>query len=183
VTGEKQRAFLALDLDGPARERLAGMIERLRPLLEGVRWVRPEGVHLTLRFLGWSEQGALALVESLVGEAARACPPAEVPLGPLGMFPERGSPRVLWVGLELPPPMRALQEACERAACAAGFEPEGRPFAPHLTLGRWSDRRRRPALPPVDLGRAHIERLVLFRSDLRRSGAVYTPLRVFPLAA
>lgn len=183
MSGSTQRAFLALDLDGPTRDRLALMVERLRPLLRGVRWVRPEGLHLTLRFLGWSEPDALALVESLVGEAARACPPADVRLGTLGMFPERGSPRVLWVGLELPAPMRALQEACERAACTAGFEAEGRPFAPHLTLGRWSDRGPRPELPPVDLGRARIERLVLFRSDLRRAGAVYTPLRVFPLAA
>lgn len=178
---DRLRAFIALDLDEAARGRLAALTQRLKPELPGVRWVRPEGVHLTLRFLGWSEPPALAAIEERLAPAAAACPAAEVPLGGLGMFPERGSPRVLWVGLELPPAMHDLQRACERAAVEQGFEPEERAFAPHLTLGRWKDRARRPALPDVDLGRAHIERLVLYRSDLKPAGAVYTPLRVFPL--
>jgi RNA 2',3'-cyclic 3'-phosphodiesterase len=183
VSGPRQRAFLALDLDAAARGRLATLVDTLRPQLRGVRWVRPEGVHLTLRFLGWSEPDALAHVEARVSAAACASRATQAPLGPLGMFPERGSPRVLWLGLPLPEPLQALQQVCERAACEAGFEPEARPFAPHLTLGRWKDRHPRPSLPSVDMGLARLDRLVLFRSDLRRDGAVYTPLRVFPLAA
>jgi 2'-5' RNA ligase len=183
VSGERTRAFLALDLDSAARARLAALMDTLRPRVAGVRWVRPEGVHLTLRFLGWSAPDALAHVEARTGEAARACPPAEMALGPLGMFPERGAPRVLWVGLDLPDHLRALQRACEQAAREAGYEPEERPFAPHLTLGRWKDRCPRPALPAVDLGAARVEKLVLYRSDLRPGGAVYAPLRVFELAA
>jgi 2'-5' RNA ligase len=100
----------------------------------------------------------------------------------VGTFPERGQPRVLWVGLEMPPEALALQEACERIALGAGFPPERRAFKPHLTLGRWKDGGRRPVLPAAaDLGGGAVDRLVLFRSELKPSGAVYTPLDTFPL--
>jgi 2'-5' RNA ligase len=97
------------------------------------------------------------------------------------MFPERGSPRILWLGLEVPPPILDLQLACERAARTAGFEREERPFRAHLTLGRWRERVPRPDLPTADLGSTRLDTLVLFRSELRSSGAVYTPLARFPL--
>jgi RNA 2',3'-cyclic 3'-phosphodiesterase len=143
--------------------------------------VRPEGLHLTLRFLGATEPERAERVLQRVEAAAAATPPATLSLGGLGMFPERGAPRVLWVGLALPPPLRALQEACERAARAEGFAAEERAYAPHLTLGRWSERARRPALPAAALGAVRLERLVLYRSRTQAGGAVYTPLRTLPL--
>ena len=99
------------------------------------------------------------------------------------MFPDHGSPRVLWVGVELPPPASELQRACEHAARAAGFEPEERPFLAHLTLGRWRNRAARPVLPETDLGPARLESLVLFQSETAQGGAVYTPLARFALGA
>jgi RNA 2',3'-cyclic 3'-phosphodiesterase len=175
------RAFLALDLDPSALERLRALIESLRGTLPGVRWARPEGLHLTLRFLGATEEERARRVLERVEPAAAAAPASILPLGPLGLFPGRGAPRVLWVGLALPSPLRALQQACEEAARAEGFPPEERAFSPHLTLGRWSERARRPALPPVELGPAHLERLVLYRSRPQAGGSVYTPLRGLPL--
>jgi 2'-5' RNA ligase len=175
------RAFLALDLDAPAKERVVALMGRMKRDLPGVRWVRVEGLHLTLRFLGWTKAPVLARIEEALEAPARACAPAEVPLRGLGLFPERGGPRVLWVGLDLPEQMQALQRACEDAARSEGFEPEERAFRPHLTLGRWKDRAPRPRLPEVELGAARIERLTLYRSELRPGGAVYTPLRLFPL--
>lgn len=175
------RAFLALDLDEPARQRILAVMAGFERALPEVRWVRPPGLHLTLRFLGWTDEKTLSAIEEALRAAACACPPAAVPLGQAGMFPDRGAPRVLWIGMELPQPMHALQRACEEAARREGFEPEERPFRPHLTLGRWKDRARRPELPPLDLGTAQVERLTLYRSDLEPSGAVYTPLRMFPL--
>ena len=176
------RAFLALDLDPVAKQRVVELISRLKGDMAGVRWVRPEGLHLTLRFLGWTDEGALSRIQERLAGPARACPPADVPLTALGLFPERGAPRILWVGLALPDPLHALQRACEDAARRERFEPEERAFTPHLTLGRWKDRAPRPALPATDLGTARIDHLTLYRSDLRPDGAVYTPLRVFDLA-
>jgi 2'-5' RNA ligase len=87
----------------------------------------------------------------------------------------------LWLALEVPPPVLGLQRACERAARAAGFEREERPFRAHLTLGRWRNRASRPELPPADLGMTRLDTLVLFQSDLRPDGAVYTALVRLPL--
>ena len=175
------RAFVALELDPASRARIASLIGELRPIVPHVRWVRPESLHVTVRFLGYAAPPALVQLQGPLGEAAARCRAAHAPVRGLGMFPERGSPRVIWIGIEVPASVRALQEDCERAAVAAGFPPEPRPFRPHLTLGRWPEPARRPRLPEVDLGRAHLERLVLFRSDLRRDGSVYTPLAAFAL--
>ena len=179
--GKAIRAFVALPLPDSLSKRVADAMRRLKPVVPGLRFVRDEGAHVTLRFLGWTKADRLAPLEAALRAAAFLCPPAEIAVRGLGTFPERGSPRVLWLGLAMPPAVQVLQEACERAAVAAGFEPEPRAFHPHLTLGRWRDRTPRPSLPPIDLGSAVADRLVLYRSDLRLSGSVYTPLAVFPL--
>jgi 2'-5' RNA ligase len=180
--GPRIRAFVALETDHALRARVADLVVRLSRELTGLRWVSPGALHLTLRFLGPSAPEALDRLKPALREAAGRCPAAVVRAGPLGMFPERGSPRVLWLALELPASVSVLQQDCERAAVAAGFPPESRDFRAHLTLARWKDAGPRPALPEVDLGQTALERLVLFRSNLRPTGAVHTPIEVFPLA-
>ncbi len=177
------RSFVALELDAGLSEALGGLQARLRPRLGDVRLVRPEGIHLTLRFLGQAAPRQLAALQPALSSAAAACPPAEVRVAGVGMFPDRGGPRVLWLGVELPEPVLALQRACERAARAAGFEPEPRGFRAHLTLGRWRERTPRPELPDVDLGPTRLDTLVLFRSELRSDGASHTPLARFALGS
>jgi len=175
------RAFVALELDARLRQSIGELQARLRARLGGIRLVRAEGIHLTLRFLGPTSPAQVEALRPLLAAAAAACPPAEVRVAGLGTFPERGSPRVLWLGLDAPPAILEMQRACERAARAAGFEPEERPFRAHLTLGRWRDQAPRPDLPAADLGTSRLETLVLFRSDLEPAGAVYTPIAAFPL--
>jgi 2'-5' RNA ligase len=181
AAADEVRAFVALELDAALNAYLARVIEDLRPRLPGVRFSPAGNAHLTLRFLGPSRPAALERIAEAVAPAAAGCPAAEVPLAGLGLFPSHGSPRVLWLGLDLPQGMFGLQAACERAARAAGFEPEPRPFRPHLTLGRFRDRAARPTLPEVEQRSARIERLVIFRSELKPTGAVHTPLHVLPL--
>jgi 2'-5' RNA ligase len=175
------RAFVAIELDARLREAMGELQVLLRPRLGGIRMVRPEGIHLTLRFLGDTSPAQVEALRPRLASADAACPPCEARVAGLGMFPERGRPRVLWLGLDVPPPVVDLQAACERAARAAGFEREDRPFRAHLTLGRWRERAPRPELSPADLGPTRLETLVLFRSDLRPDGAVYTALGRFPL--
>jgi 2'-5' RNA ligase len=175
------RAFVALSLEQPVRDAMGELQKGLEPRLAGIRFVRPEGIHLTLRFLGATSAARLAELTPWLAEAAAACAPGEARVAEVGTFPERGSPRVLWLGVTLPPRMVELQEACEQASRRLGFEPETRPFRPHLTLGRWRDRAPHPELPAVDLGTTRLETLVLFQSELRRDGAVYTPLARFAL--
>jgi 2'-5' RNA ligase len=175
------RAFLALEVDEAARGRLAGLIERLRPALPGVRFAAAANLHLTLRFLGDSAPGELQRFWDAVEAAGRGVPAERARFGALGLFPERGAPRVLWLALPLSQALLELQRESERAAVRAGFAPEGREFRPHLTLGRWRAPAPRPALPAEDMGEAALGRLTLFRSELRPQGPLYTPIRSLEL--
>ncbi len=174
------RTFLALPFAEADLARLVALVESLRPEIPGLRWTRPEGLHLTLRFLGASPAAALAQLAPLLGGRAAETRPSAIRVAGLGLFPDRGRVRVFWLGVELPRPLMELQQACETAARAAGFPAESRPFVPHVTLGRWREPARRPDLRVVDLGEMRVDRLVLFRSDQRQGGAVYTPHQVHP---
>jgi len=171
---------VALDFEESMRARISATMEELRGRVPGVRWVRPEGVHVTLRFLGWCEPAALERLEPLLAAVAAACPPSDARIGAVGVFPERG-PRVIWLSVELPEPILALQRECEKAAVQAGFPAEPRPFRPHLTLGRFKERASRPLLTMDELGTTRLDHVVLFRSQLQSGGAVYTPLARFAL--
>ncbi len=175
------RAFVALPLPDAFEGRLGALMRELGPSVPGLRFVRPEGMHLTLRFLGSATTEQLTTMGPLLASAAERCGRGEARVTGLGVFPERGAPRVLWLGLELPARYVALQRDCEAAAVAAGFAPEERPFRPHLTLGRWKDRAGRPRLPETDLGRCPLDELVLFRSDSRPGGSVYTKVARYSL--
>lgn len=175
------RTFVALPFAEADLARLAILVESLRPEVPGVRWTRPEGLHLTLRFLGASPAAALERLAPLLQRGAAETRPSAIHVAGLGLFPDRGQARVFWLGVDLPRSLMELQRSCETAARAAGFPAESRPFAPHVTLGRWRQPARRPELRAVDLGEMRVDRLVLFRSDQRSGGAVYTPHQVHPL--
>jgi len=180
--GKAIRAFVALPLPDELRAGVADVVRRFKEALPDVRYVHDDSAHVTLRFLGWTSAEMLAALEGPLRAAAAQCPPGLMTVRGLGLFPERGSPRVLWMGLVLPPPVYELQRRCEQIAVDAGLEPEPRAFHPHLTLGRWRERARRPTLPGADLGSAAVDRLILYRSDIRPSGSTYLPLAEFPLA-
>lgn len=175
------RAFVAVPTPETLRARLSALQPELWPRLAGVRFLRPESIHLTLRFLGETSPQQARDLEGRLRAAAAACPRSSAPVAGLGLFPDRGAPRVLWLGVSLAEPVLALQRACEAAAVSVGFPSEERPFRPHLTLGRWKDRARRPDLDVVVLDPLPVKEIVLYRSDLAQSGAVHTPLVRFPL--
>jgi len=175
------RTFFAIEIGDEARRAAAALVERLRadPGCAAVRWGRPEGFHVTLRFLGPTpEERVPALVEAVRRETAGGVPFA-LALGALGAFPDERRPRVVFVAVEPHEPVAALATGVERGAVAAGFPPEQRPFHGHLTLGRVREQRRRVRLPagarpePV---RFPVGSVVLFRSEPSSAGSVYTPL-------
>ena len=184
------RIFVAVELDEPCRRALAAVQEVLKGAAGGVRWVRPEGIHLTLKFIGpLDEQDLPAAVECLEAAAAGSVP-FTMEVAGLGGFPARGTPRVIHVGVREPTgTLLALQAAVEAGlAERLAIAPEGRPYVPHLTLGRVKDRR---ACPPMEriaqavadqqFGSVRVDSMVLMKSDLHAGGAVYTPLHRFAL--
>lgn len=182
------RVFVALSIPAPLQEAIqretAGLQQRLGRRL--VRWVAPENVHLTLKFLGEiSRANVDLLIEALRREAGEH-PAFEMTVGGLGVFPNPRRPRVVWIGLQAPPALDALQHAIEAAAARLGYPEEERPFSPHLTIGRvsqhasGSDQQRiRQAIEATTvgaLGTAAIRSVELYRSDLRPEGPLYTRL-------
>jgi 2'-5' RNA ligase len=191
---EQPRLFVAVELDG----HVQGALDRLqhdlqRRGLHGLRWVRPEGIHLTLKFLGETPREKVAAITQALAASAAGVPPHELSLGKVGTFGSRGSPRVLWVDLEgdLGPLLR-LVEQVERALVPFGFPPEGRRFSPHLTLARVRPESAREVAGPlaqavgaVSAPKAaiNVREVSLMLSKLGPGGAVYTQLEAFPLKA
>ena len=176
------RAFVALELDPPLRQALGELQARLGPTLGGIRLVKPEGIHLTLRFLGQTSPAQVLALGPPLAAAARACPRLEARVAGAGTFPDRGSPRVLWLGVELPPAALELQRACEQAAPGVGLR-AGAATVPRPPDARSLARARRrvPRCPRPTSGRRRSSSLVLFRSETAPAGAVYTPLARFEL--
>lgn len=133
------RVFLAVELEASVRESLHRLTTEIE--LPGARFVPPENLHLTLRFLGeTSAEVTSRICESLRGPLA-AVEPFSLTLAGLGVFPSPRRPRVLWVAVSSPPAaLFQAQSAVEEAVRNAGLPPEPRPFEPHLTLARFGKR-------------------------------------------
>jgi 2'-5' RNA ligase len=146
------RLFVALDLPDSVKRSLEPMARGLGD----VRWATPDQQHLTLRFIGEVGDGAVHdVVEAL---ATVPAVPFELTLEGLGHFPPRGEPRVLWVGIERSAELARLKRRIDRALEQAGIPPDGRKFAPHVTLARVRD-----PLSPTRLG-TYLMRHSLYRS-------------------
>jgi RNA 2',3'-cyclic 3'-phosphodiesterase len=176
------RVFIALDPDLAMRERLRDLIASLRGTVTGIRWTAPEAIHLTLKFLGNTSSEKLRELSPALNAAARACHTGRVEVSGLGLFPDRGAPRILWIDMPSPEGLVAVQRRMEEAAIGVGFPAEPRPFRPHLTLGRFGRGAPRPDLPRATLGLMPVEEVVLYKSELRPKGAVYMRLESFPLS-
>ena len=194
------RCFVAVELDAPLRRALADVQRRTRGRIEKalgpdsrVQWVRPESVHVTLKFLGDVEESRIPDLEAALRRMAAAHSVGTVEVAGLGVFPDARNPRVLWVGLREGSALIArLAEAVDRAMSEVGFPPESRPFSPHLTLARIKEGGRAVGRAlesqglltesPV-LGRLSVGALALMQSALHSSGAVYTRLAEFALQA
>lgn len=147
----------------------------------GLRWVRADGLHLTVRFVGNTDEPTAGAVREAL-RAVRAVP-FEVELGALGTFGGRNA-SVLWLGVARGSDgLAGLAAGCETAVRAAGVAPEDRPFRPHLTLARAGSRREAlPALPPPPaLEPWRVDEFVLFQSRRGPGGSIYTPLETYRL--
>ena len=194
------RAFIAIELPDLLRHELDSVTHRLQEQCavaggeasrKAVRWVPASNIHLTLKFLGEvSTANVQALARMLKAEAVRHSP-FDILVTGIGAFPNVRRPRVIWVGSEAPANLAHLQRAIEAETRALGYPTEERPFSPHLTLGRISQNATPPEATAVaqalsmvsvaELGCLHVDRVHLFQSDLRPSGAVYTSLYSFRL--
>lgn len=188
------RAFLAVELAPEIRSELGALQARLASGAGGAagRWVKPEGIHLTLKFLGEVDTRQLPELYAATDRACETISPFAVQVTGWGCFPNTRRPRVVWAGVNDPSGrLAALQQRIERACAALGYAPEKRAFSPHLTLARV---RQEASLFDVQalgsavatnllgaLGEQRVGEVRIYKSDLRPEGAVYTVLHTSPL--
>ena len=192
------RAFVAVELDASLRQALAQVQATLRYQLQltvgpdvRIQWVKPESIHLTLKFLGDIPEEQASDIQAALVRVVGGHSRFTVDVEGLGVFPDVRAPRVVWVGLtDHVDTLTRLAADVETGLAALGFPPEARPFNPHLTLARIKERSRDVGqalstggvlTQDARLGALPVAALSLMKSDLQPSGSVYTQLCHLPL--
>lgn len=185
------RLFLALNLDHAQRTRIHGDLTAVRDTAPDVRWMRPDQLHVTLRFLGEVPDKDVSEIATAARAIAARHRPFTIDLEGLGAFPHWRRPRVIWLGMREAAPVAALATTLEHASRALGFTPEERPFQGHLTIGRITRplaSGRAPVLERVARGFAgtypvSVRTVDLMQSQLAPGGSIYSVVESFPLEA
>ncbi len=193
------RAFLATEMGEDLRREVARLQQQLKQQLPDdlvrrsrIQWIQPSNIHLTLKFLGNTDERLVEPLREAISLRAAAQHAIHLPLERLGAFPGFQQPRVLWIGpseeweqADASQRLTELHRAIEECCRSFGWAPEGRSLSPHLTLARIKDEERHVGQVlvqsgvierPVALGILPIDRIVLVKSELRPTGSVYTKL-------
>lgn len=185
------RLFIAVNFPLRLRARIARATRPLRDSDLPVRWIEPDGLHLTLKFLGEVRSGSVDDLGAALGALALAFRPFPLRFERIGAFPSLRHPRVIWLGVEPTPDIRFLKQDLERAYGDLGIRREERPYQPHVTLGRAErsgeagsfralESIARESSLPAEYRVTHID---LMRSRLNPDGATYTLLKAARLGA
>jgi len=193
------RIFIALDIDDVIRERIQRFMEGVRDFAPDARWVHPESLHVTLKFIGEKPATTVEEIKCVLADIKSQF--FEVTFRGYGFFPTPGSARVFWIGIESGPLIGSLAHNIDDATAKLGFPREDYEFSPHLTLARGGGRSGAPGwrkgdasnknfkllqeklsvLPVPEFGTMTAREFFLYESKLMRGGAQYTKLAPFPL--
>ncbi len=179
------RAFIAFELPAAVISLLQRVQQDFKRLAIRARWVRPENIHLTLKFLGDITPDDVDKIGAAMAVAAAELPPVALSVRGIGVFPGVKRPRVIWVGLAGDiRSLLAFQSRLEQKVFEAGFPKENRSFKAHLTMGRLKQapdpaliRRMITDYATLSSGEFTLKQVILFKSDLKPSGAVYSKLK------
>lgn len=185
------RLFIAINFPESLRQRMVEATEPIREERFPVRWIAPEKLHVTMKFLGDVREDRAPDVVEALEEVSDDFRPFEVGFERVGAFPSLRSPRVIWLGVEATMEMRAVKHDLEHAFVDMGFSRETRAFQPHVTLARTDNdaeagdfRDLEPVARRVDFDETHrVATLDLMRSRLQSSGAEYSILHTARLGA
>ena len=176
------RLFVALDIPEETRSAIRELISHLQPVARGAKWVRPEGIHITLKFIGWTEDDNLAPIKQHLSRVPhRAAIP--VAFRNFGFFPNERRPRVFLVGIAAAPELARLAADIESELAPLKIPKEERDFTPHLTLARFKTnegvtqmQELLAAMPTQDFDAMNATEFHLYQSVLKSNGAIYTQL-------
>jgi len=183
------RSFIAIELSPLIKAKIEEIQNKLKSLTSEVRWVRPEGIHLTLKFLGNIEEERIPEISDIIRKCSTDTTSFTLKVHSLGAFPNEKNPKVIWVGAEdNSGTLGKLQQFLENRLSTIGFKVEKRAFSPHLTLGRLKSPKGGSRLTQgledykyFDFGTFEAKEVCLFKSELKPGGAIYTKLKTFPL--
>jgi 2'-5' RNA ligase len=183
------RAFVAIELESSIKDGISAVLAGLRRLDCAVRWVRPEGIHLTLKFLGEISPDRALRVRSEMDRVAARHSGMSLEVAGTGTFPPKSrSPRVIWIGVTQNSALARLQADLDKRLEKLGFEREKRRFHPHLTVGRIkAPRGLEPLMEALSrhaetsFGRMTVSHLTLFESTLKPTGAEYSRIHASEL--
>ena len=193
------RLFIALDIDEAIRERITRFVEGVAGFAPDARWMKPESLHVTLKFIGEQPGAAVERIKNALGTIA--IEPAEIHFRGYGFFPTAKSPRVFWIGIDAGPQLATLAAAIDEQTATLGIPKEDRAFSPHLTLARGrggsgSPRRLKADAPnrifqrlqeklstrsAPEFGTMTPREFFLYQSHLSPKGSKYTKLARFDL--
>ncbi|MGD8229934.1 MAG: RNA 2',3'-cyclic phosphodiesterase [Desulfobacteraceae bacterium] len=186
----KIRSFLAFELPLEIKKTVARISGELRQSSLNARWVKVDNIHLTVVFMGNIETEDIPAIARGVEEVCQTFGPFDLCLKGIGCFPNRRNPRVLWLGLDGDlEPMSEFRDALQAHLTGFGIKEEKRKFKPHLTLGRFRKPKRIDSKEDQLLSKYEdlsssvcaLKELILFKSDLKPTGAVYTKVEAWPL--
>ena len=181
------RLFVAIEIAPEIRERIVEFMTQIKPHLGSARWSRPEGLHITLKFLGNVPDEKKDAIESRLASVKNSR--FSLNVGEVGLFPNAKSPRVLWVGVDPHKELAALAGQVDAALEPLGFEREKRAYSPHITLMRFSERTSKvnlssvlSSVPKAGFGTMTANEFHLYESKLSPQGSRYIKLADFPLS-
>jgi 2'-5' RNA ligase len=193
------RVFVAIDLDQEIRAKIAHFLEGIRGFAPDARWVVPESLHITLKFIGEQKpEQVAAITERLQGVIGNK---VEIRVGGYGFFPTAKAPRVFWLGIQAAPELAKLAASVDTALAELKIAREDHPFSPHLTLARGGSgsgspksrpgdgqnstfamlQKRLAALSELDFSTMTAREFFLYKSQLSPGGSKYTKVQAFPL--
>jgi RNA 2',3'-cyclic 3'-phosphodiesterase len=193
------RLFIALDIDDSIRERITRFMEGVSAFAPDVRWVKPESLHVTLKFIGEQPESALEQIKQALKTVGAET--TEIHFQSYGFFPTAKSARVFWIGMEAGPQLATLASMIDNTTATLGILKENRAFSPHLTLARGASGSGSPrwrkgdgpnrsfqrlqeklaALPAPEFGVMTPREFFLYQSQLSPKGSKYTKLAAFAL--
>jgi RNA 2',3'-cyclic 3'-phosphodiesterase len=193
------RIFIGIDLDDEVRTKIARFLDGVRGFAPDARWVRPESLHITLKFIGEQKPEQVDAISECLRRVEGSV--VDIRLGGHGFFPTAKSPRVFWIGIQSGPELGGLATNIDASVAELGIPREDRPFSPHLTLARGgggsgspkrrkSDRpnstfevleKRLAAMGDLEFGTMTAREFILYQSQLSPKGSKYTKLQHFPL--
>ncbi len=182
----KLRAFISADIG--AKPELVELEEALRRSRAPLKLVEPANIHITLKFLGDTEEELTDDITNIMQKCVAGIPPFKLKLSNIGAFPNSNYIKVIWVGLANPDHLITIAKRLNQELSALGFKAERRGFSPHLTLARVKSRRGREALQKIlndyeghEFGEVDINCIRLKKSDLTREGPIYTIVKEIDL--